>query len=322
MSLIDQFLEKARKAQKRIVLPESEDERMVQAASRLASEKIARPILLGKKEEIEQAASGVSLEGVEIIDPAESPELSRYAEAYAKKRGKKVSLAQRMVKKPLVFGSMMAAEGDADAMVAGVSNATAQVISAAALATGFKEGISQASSFFLMVIPGDPERVLVFADCAVVIDPSPRELAEIAVVTASNAHKLLDIEPRVAMLSFSTNGSATHAHVDKVKEATAIAKEMAPDLKVDGELQLDSAIVESVAQKKCPDSPLKGDANVLIFPDLNSGNIGYKLTQRLANAKAIGPIMQGFAAPVNDLSRGASVDDIIAVSAIAALQAS
>ncbi|MBX3727662.1 MAG: phosphate acetyltransferase [Candidatus Sumerlaeia bacterium] len=318
MSLIEQFIQRAKQAPKRVVLPEGDDERMIQAAVRLVAEGIAKPIVLGAEEEVRALAGGASLAGVTIVDPAKDSRIGAYSAAYAKNRGVAEGLAGRMVKRPLYFGGMMVAEGDADAMVAGVAKATAQVISAAALTVGFSEGVSQASSYFVMVLPDG--KVLVFADCAVVVDPNARELAEIAVTTARNAKKLLDVEPRVAMLSFSTKGSAQHAHVDKVREATAIAKEMAPEILLDGEFQVDSAIVERVAKKKCPDSTVGGTANVLVFPDLDSGNMGYKLTQYLGNAKAIGPIMQGFAKPVNDLSRGASVDDIIAVTAIASLQ--
>ncbi|MDK2973097.1 MAG: phosphate acetyltransferase [Candidatus Sumerlaeota bacterium] len=320
MSLTDQFIERAKKSPKRIVLPEGDDERMVQAASRLAAQGIARPILIGDADAIAQLAAGAPLDGVTIVNPSSCPNMDRYVAAYAKTRGVAEGIAKRLVKRPLYFAGMMAAEGDADAMVAGVAKATAQVISAAALTVGFAEGISQASSFFLMVLPGTPERVLVFADSAVVVDPTARELAEIAVATAGNAQKLLGMEPRVAMLSFSTKGSAQHPRVDKVREATEIAKQMAPQFAIDGEFQVDSAIVERVAKKKCPDSAVGGTANVLIFPDLDSGNMGYKLTQYLGGAQAIGPVMQGFAKPVNDLSRGASVDDIIAVAAIASLQ--
>lgn len=318
MSLIETFISRAKQAPKRIVLPEGNDERIVKAAIRLAKEGIAKPILLGVAEEISALAGGESLDGIEIIEPKASEKMGDYAKAYAVSRDQSEGIAKRLVKKPLFFGGMMVAQGDADAMVAGVVSSTANVISAAGLTIGYEKGISQASSYFVMVLPD--ERVLVFADSAVVIDPSARELAEIAVVTAKNAKALLDIDPKVGMLSFSTYGSATHAQVDKVKEATAIAKEMAPEITIDGELQLDSAIVEGVAKKKCPTSPLGGKANVLVFPDLNSGNIGYKLVQRLANAAAIGPILQGFAKPVNDLSRGASTDDVVAVAAISALQ--
>jgi phosphate acetyltransferase len=257
---------------------------------------------------------------VSIVSMAEEDRVRQFAAQYAAERGVKEGVAARLMKKPLLFGAMMVASGEADAMVAGVENPTAQVISAAGLCVGYSTGVSSASSFFIMVIPGEPERVLVFADCAVAVDPTAEELAGIAVTTARNAQCLLKMEPRVAMLSFSTHGSASHPHAEKVIEATRRARELAPDLVIDGEVQLDAAIVESVARKKCPDSPLKGQANVLVFPDLNSGNIGYKLTQRLAGAAAIGPIMQGFRKPVNDLSRGASVDDIVLVCALASLQ--
>lgn len=321
MGLIEGFIERAKKNPKRIVLPEGDDERMVQAAVRLAVDGIAKPLVVGAQEEVAKLAGGSVPAGVTVVDPKAGGDAERYAAAYARNRGVSEGVARRLVRRNLMFGGMMLAEGDADAMVAGVANATAQVISAAALCVGFEEGISQASSFFLMVLPGADEKVLVFADSAVVIDPNARELAEIAVTTAQNARKLLAIEPRVAMLSFSTAGSAAHARVDKVREATAIARQMAPALAVDGEMQADSAIVERVAKKKFPGSPVAGSANVLVFPDLDSGNIGYKLVQYLGGAKAIGPIMQGFRKPVNDLSRGASVDDIVAVCAIASLQA-
>ncbi len=313
MTLIDGFIRRASANPRRVVLPEAGDPRMIEAAGRLAGGGIAIPILVG-----EPAAPVPN--GIEVVSPDSDGRVERYAEAYAEERQVKLGIARRLLRKPLMFGAMMASAGVADAMVAGVSNPTAQVISAAGLCVGYAEGVSQASSYFVMVVPGDPDRVLVFADCAVVVDPSARELAEIAVITARNAAKLLDVEARVAMLSFSTRGSASHARVDKVAEATRIARAMAPGIAIDGELQVDAAIVESVAAKKCPDSALAGRANVLVFPDLDSGNMGYKLVQRLAGAAAIGPVMQGFRKPVNDLSRGASVDDIVAVSAIAALQ--
>jgi len=309
-------MEKARKAQRRIVLPESSDDRIMNAARILAMDGIVKPIVVHdgslSSRDIPGSVTAVELDNRELLE--------RYAELYAKARGVKVGVASRLVKKPLMFGAMMVAAGDADAMVAGVAYPTAQVISAAGLCVGYAEGVTSPSSFFIMVLPGEPERVMIFADCAVAVDPTADELAGIAVTSARNAQKLLGIEPRVAMLSFSTHGSAAHPDVDKVVAATKRARELAPDLMIDGELQLDAAIVESVAKKKCPDSPLAGRANVLIFPDLNSGNIGYKLTQRLAGAAAIGPVMQGFSKPVNDLSRGASVDDIVMVCAIASLQ--
>jgi len=321
MSLVDDFVARARRTPRRVVLPEGGDPTIVQVACRLAAEGIAHPILLGREAVVAPLVGGASLDGVELVDPESAVTLERYSHLYAARRQSVTEeMAVRLVKRPLIFGAMMVREGAADAMVAGITRPTAQVISAATLAIGYAEGISQASSFFIMVLPGPPAQVLVYADSAVVVDPSAAGLAEIAVVTARNTRALLEVEPRVAMLSFSTRGSAVHPHVDKVREAARLARQMDPSLIIDGELQADSAISPRVARKKCPDSPLKGEANVLIFPDLNAGNIAYKLTQYLAGAQAIGPIMQGFAKPVNDLSRGASVDDVIGVVAIAALQ--
>ena len=266
-------------------------------------------------------AGGKLPDGLTVVDPPDFTDLQNYCDAYASRRdGITPKTAGRLLRRPLMLAAMMVAEGDADAMVAGVTKATTQVISAGALAFGYAEGVTQPSSFFLMTWEGPPERVLVFADAAVAVDPTAEELAQIAVVTAGNARQLLDVEPRVAMLSFSTHGSANHDHVTKVQEATRIARKMAPALAIDGELQADSALSESVAAKKCPDSTVAGSANILIFPDLDAANIAYKLTQYLSGAQAVGPVMQGFSRPINDLSRGASVDDIVAVCAISALQ--
>jgi phosphate acetyltransferase len=321
MSLIEQFVERAKLNPRRIVLPEGNDFQIVQAACILARDGIAQPIVLGKEDAVAALAGGQSLNGVEVVDPADRAILEEYGAAYASRRDSVTGkTAVRVVKRPVMFGAMMVAEGDADAMVAGITKPTAQVISAATLAIGYAEGISSASSFFIMVLPGEPERVMVFTDAAVAVDPTSAELAEIAVVTARNAKALLQIDPKVAMVSFSTRGSATHPRVDKVREAVDLARQLDPGLCVDGELQVDSAIAPRVAAKKAPDSPLKGEANILVFADLDVGNVAYKLTQYLAGAQAIGPIMQGFRLPVNDLSRGATADDIVGVAAIAALQ--
>jgi phosphate acetyltransferase len=314
MDLITKFINDARKNPKRVVLPEGDDPRVIAAAHRLMNEGIAHPIVLSNR-------TLVGAEGLTCISPTESPVSVAYSQAYSSRRdGLNVGAAARLIRRPLFYGAMMVREGDADAMVAGVTKATSQVIAAGALAIGYTEGVTQPSSFFIMVIPGPPTQTLVYSDAAVTVDPSPNELAHIAITTARNAGQLLSIEPRVAFLSFSTYGSAQHPRVYKVQEAVRIAKSLAPDLLIDGELQVDSAISTRVAQTKCPDSPLGGQANVLIFPDLDSANIAYKLTQYLAGAQAIGPVMQGFRYPLNDLSRGATVDDIVAVSAIASLQ--
>lgn len=327
MDKITQFKEMARKRNLTVVLPEGSDERIVAAARILKDEGIARPIVLGKTEEIEAARNkaGVSLEGIETINPRESAKLEAYAQKYVAGRADlPPTVAKRLLIKPLFFGGMMVAAGDADAMVGGAASATATVIQAGALTVGFAAGIKTPSSFFLMIIPdfqGEKDKTFIFADCAVNIEPTAQELAQIALASARSAEKLLGQEPRVAMLSFSTRGSASHALVDKVSQALEIARQQRGDLLIDGEFQADTAIVPRVAAKKVKgQSPVAGRANVLIFPDLNSGNIAYKLTQYLAGAKAIGPFLQGFAQPISDLSRGASVDDIVATAAITLAQ--
>jgi len=267
---------------------------------------------------------GLALDGMKIIDSKTDPSLDTYAQAYAQKRDLREAIARKLVRKPLSFGGMMVSQGAADGMVAGVATATSIVIQAATLTVGFQAGLSTPSSFFIMIIPefqGEKDKIFLFADSAVNIQPTAQQLAEIAIASGTNARALLGIDPKIAFLSFSTKGSAGHADADKVIEALSIAGEINPEFDMDGELQLDAAIVPSVAAKKVKESSVAGQANVLVFPDLDAGNIGYKAVQYMANAKAIGPILQGFARPVNDMSRGASVDDLIAVSAITSVQA-
>ena len=326
MELVDRFKAQAKASPRTIVYPEGTDERIVTAAALVARDGIARPVLVGEPDDIHGVAQreGVDLEGVATVSPRDEARLGAYAAVYAEERGLRPAIARKLVRKPLAFGGMMVRCGDADGMVAGVASATASVIQAASLTIGFAEGISTPSSFFLMIVPeyeGEKNRTFVFADCAVNISPDARQLAEIAVVSGGSAKALLGVDPRIAFLSFSTRGSADHEDVRKVTEAVSIAREMGCGFAMDGELQADTAISSRVAAKKAPDSELAGAANVLIFPDLDAGNICYKLVQYLTGGQAVGPILQGFARPVNDMSRGATVDDLVAVTAIAVIQA-
>ena len=330
MNLIEQIKENAKKDIQRIVLPESYEERTIKAADIILQEGIAKIILLGKAGEIEENARRLGLKHIgkaTLIDPLKSEKREAYADMMVelrKSKGLTKDEALELLNNPLYFATVMIKYGDADGEIAGADNATGDVLRPAFQYVKTLPGITVVSGAFLMFLK-DKEfgenGLMVFADCAVHPNPTDKELAEIAVATAKTTKALAHIEPRIAMLSFSTKGSAVHEMVDKVVSATRLAKEMDPSLRIDGELQADAAIVESVGLKKAPGSPIAGKANVLIFPNLECGNIAYKLVQRLAHAEAIGPVLQGMAAPINDLSRGCSVSDIVDMIAIAANQA-
>lgn len=325
MDLLNRLCDIARGRNRKIVLPEGEDARVIAAAARLQAEKIAQPILLGEAAAIDKsaAASGVSLDGIERIDPRTDARLPSYGAACAAARETMTpSMATRLVAKPLYFGGMMVRQGDVDAMVAGVANPTRRVIEAGLMTVGLAANMQQPSSYFLVAVPnflGRGPRSFIFADCAVNADPNASELADIAIASAHSAETLLGETPRIAMLSFSTKGSAQHPRVEKVRQALDLVRRRQPSLAIDGEFQADAALVPEIARKKVREtSSVAGNANVLIFPDLDSGNIGYKLVQWLGGAQAIGPFLQGFAKPISDLSRGASEDDIVTTCAVIA----
>ncbi len=328
-TILDTIKGKAAALNKRIVLCEGEDPRVVKAASDTVKQGIARIVLLGKADEIARDNPDVDLTGVEIVDPAKSEKRKEYAEllySLRKAKGMTPEEADKLSYDNTYFGVLMLKAGDADGLVSGACHSTANTLRPGLQIVKAAPGVPLVSSCFVMVAPegGNPfceDGAFVYADCGLNENPNSEQLAEIAIMSAKTAEQITGMQPRVAMLSFSTKGSAKHADIDKVTAALAFAKEKAPSLNIDGELQLDAAIVPSVAKSKAPGSKVAGHANVLVFPDLDAGNIGYKLTERLGGFQAIGPLCQGFAKPINDLSRGCKSDDVVAVVAITALQA-
>jgi phosphate acetyltransferase len=330
MDLLQEIIQKAKVLKQRIVLPEGTEERTIQAADQALAMDIARIILIGSPDDIMKEGKKFNLQNLDkakIVDPNKHEKMDQYIDLMVelrKHKGLTKDEASKLIKDPLYLGTLMIKSGDADGEVAGAMNHTGDVLRPAFHYVKTLPGISVVSGAFIMILKDKEfgnDGIMLFADCAVHPDPNEKELAEIAVATAKTTRAIAGFEPRIAMLSFSTKGSAKHELVDKVVNATRIAKEMDPSLKIEGEFQADAAIIESIGKKKAPGSEIAGHANVLIFPDLDAGNIAYKLVQRLAHAEAIGPILQGMAAPINDLSRGCSVSDIVHLIAITANQA-
>lgn len=343
MDFVEQLKEKAKAAGKKIVLCEGEDKRVVEAAAKIVREGIAKIILIGNAEECKRVAPEVDTSGIELVDPATSANIDKYAEILFKVREGKVNkktgapeyatvedAKAYLLKDRTMFGALILKAGDADGFVSGACHSTANTLRPGLQVIKTAAGIKTVSSSFIMVAPQGgnkyiPEGVALLADCAINIEPSAEELSDIAIATADTAKKIAGIEPRVALLSFSTKGSGNDdkffKSVPKVQEAVRLAKEKAPDLALDGEFQFDAAVAPEVGALKAPGSEVAGHANVFVFPNINAGNIGYKIAQRMGGWMAIGPVCQGFAKPLNDLSRGCNVDDIVATVAVTALQA-
>ena len=330
MDLLHEIIQKARVLNQRIVLPEGTEERTIQAADQVIEQGIARVILIGSRDDIMKEAKRFNLTHLDkatIVDPDKHDKMDHYINLMVelrKHKGLTKDEASKLIRDPLYLGTLMIKNGDADGEVSGAIHATGDVLRPAFHYIKTLPGISVVSGAFIMILKDKEfgnDGLMIFADCAVHPDPNERELAEIAVATAKTTRAIAGFEPRIAMLSFSTKGSAKHELVDKVVNATRIAKEMDPSLKIEGEFQADAAIIEKIGKQKAPGSEIAGKANVLIFPNLECGNIAYKLVQRLGNAEAIGPVLQGMAAPINDLSRGCSVGDIVDLIAITSNQA-